>query len=472
MSVERVDRRAGFALDTDVAVVGGGAAGVAAAMTAARCGLDVTLVERYGFYGGGAVAGLSGTVCGLYAASANAAAPPEQVVFGFADEFVRLLESRGGLTAPVRYGKTYTRVHDPLVWREAADHVLHEAGVRVLLHCTVTGALLDGDRVAGLVAYSKEGTVELRAGITIDASGDADVVAMAGFPSFVGDEGRVQNPTMIFRLGGVDTGRFLRAYGADTIMPERFSELLRAHNGRGYFLPRAKIWLFTTTRPGELLCNCTRVIGPDGRELNPLLARDLTDAELEGRRQVREYWRFFRDHIEGCEASWVNDTGVQVGVRQTRQVSGVARLANGDILRGAKFAGGIARSPWPIELHSGEKPRVAWLLDDVYEVPYGCFVPQRGEGLLVAGRCLSAEHEAVASARVTAQCFSYGHAIGHAAAMCLEAQCEPRVLRGEDVRDRLNRDGARLGTGSALPLNSLRSDAADAPDGADEGGAE
>jgi len=291
---------------------------------------------------------------------------------------------------------------------------------------------------------------DLRAKITIDASGDADVVAMAGFPSFVGDEGRVQNPTMIFRLGGVDTVRFLRAYGADTIMPERISELLRAHNGKGYFLPRAKIWLFTTTRPNELQCNCTRIIGPDGRELNTLYARDFTDAELEGRRKVREYWRFFRDHVEGCAASWVNDTGVQVGVRQTRQARGITLLANDDILRGAKFADGIARSPWPIELHAGAKPRVEWLLDDFYEVPYGCFVPQRGDGLLVAGRCLSAQHEAVASARVTAQCFSYVHAVGHAAAMCLESGVEPRALAGAAVRDRLNRDGARLDAETAL----------------------
>ncbi|HTO50096.1 MAG TPA: FAD-dependent oxidoreductase [Burkholderiales bacterium] len=445
-----IDRRAGFRLETDVLVAGGGAAGVAAAVTAARQGRKVTLVERYGFCGGGAVAGMSGTVCGLYAASADPQARPEQVVFGFADEFVRLLASRGGLTPPVRYGKTYTRVHDPLVWREAADHVLRAAGVQVLFHTTVTGALLDGDRVAGLAAYSKEGPLELRARLTIDASGDADVVAMAGFPSFVGDNGRVQNPTMIFRLGGVDTGRFLRAYGADTIMPEQVSELLRQHGGKGYFLPRAKIWLFTTTRPNELLCNCTRVLGPDGRELNTLNARDFTDAEFEGRRQVREYARFFRDHLAGCEQSFVVDTGTQVGVRQTRQAQGVATLANADILAGRKFADGIARSPWPIELHAGARPRVEWLLEDWYEVPFGCFVPARGAGLLVAGRCLSAEHEAVASARVTAQCFSYGHAIGHAAALCLDAGVEPRALDGRDVRDRLNRDGARLDAAATL----------------------
>ena len=96
----------------------------------------------------------------------TAAAPPEQLVFGFADEFVRLLESKGGLTPPVRYGKTYTRVHDPLVWREAADHLLREAGVRVLFHAVIIGALLDGDRVDGAVAWSKEGSIELRAKLT------------------------------------------------------------------------------------------------------------------------------------------------------------------------------------------------------------------------------------------------------------------------------------------------------------------
>lgn len=440
-----MDRRPTSRLNADVAVVGGGAAGVAAAITAARQGLRVVLVERYGFCGGGAVAGHSGTVCGLYEANDDATVPPIQRVFGFAQEFVKRLDHADGLAPPVRYGKTYTRVHDPLVWREVADALLAEAGVEVIYHAVATGVHFDGERVEGLRVWTKEGGVDLRAPVTIDASGDADVVAMAGLPSFVGDEGRVQNPTMIFRLLGVDTQRFEAAYGRDTIMPESITALIRSGNEAGaYALPRAKIWLFTTTRPGELLCNCTRVVGRDGRELNTLFARDFTEAEVEGRRQVREYARFFRDKLAGCEASFVNDTGVQVGVRQTRQVRGVARLANTDVLAGTKSPDGIALSPWPIELHAGAKPRVEWLLNDVYEVPYDCFVPERGEGLLVAGRCLSAEHEAVASARVTAQCFAYGHAVGHAAAIAVKERMAPRALRGADLRAVLNRDGARL----------------------------
>jgi hypothetical protein len=441
-----VDRRDVIPQDTDVLVVGGGAAGVAAAVTAARQGLRVTLVEKYGFCGGGAVAGMSGTICGMYEASDKPDARPEQVVHGFLDDFVRAMEARNGLAPPVRYGKTYTRVHDPLIWREAADALLLEAGVTVVYHAVATSVLLEGgERIEGAVIFSKEGPIRIRAGITIDASGDADLVAMAGFPSFVGQNGTVQNPTMIFRLLGVDVGRFVARYGADTIMPEEISELIRKKGGGNeYRLPRAKIWLFPTTRPDELLCNCTRIVGRDGRELNTLYARDFTEAEIEGRRQMREYARFFRDNLEGCENSFVNDTGVQVGVRQTRQAKGVKMLRNTDVTRGAKFADGIARSPWPIELHAGAKPRVEWLINDVYEVPYGCFVPERGEGLLVAGRCLSAEHEAVASARVTAQCFSYGHAIGHAAALCIKDGMAPRAISGSDLRAILNRDGARL----------------------------
>lgn len=440
-----IDRRTISKLQTDILVIGGGAAGVAAAVTAARQGLKVLLVEKYGFCGGGAVAGMSGTICGMYEATDDRTALPRQVVHGFLDDFIAVMEEKGGLAPPVRYGKTFTRVHDPLVWRDAADALLTSAGVDVLYHAIATSVLMDGDRVEGVQVFSKQGPFEIRAAVTIDASGDADIVAMAGFSSFVGQDGRVQNPTMIFRLMGVDVDRFVERYGRDTIMGEEVTQLIRSKNaGNEYQLPRAKIWLFPTTRPGELLCNCTRVVGRDGRELNTLIAKDFTEAEIEGRRQAHEYSRFFRECLDGCANSFVNDTGVQVGVRQTRQARGVSLLRNEDVLKGSKFQDGIARSPWPIELHSGARPKVEWLLNDVYEIPYGCFVPERGEGLLFAGRCLSAEHEAVASARVTAQCFSYGHAIGHAAAICINERVAPRRISGLDLRHALNRDGARL----------------------------
>jgi len=357
------------------------------------------------------------------------------------------MDTRNGLTPPIRYGQTFTRVHEPLAWRESAEALLASQNVQVLYHTMVTDVLLDGgERVAGVVAYTKQGKLSVRARITIDASGDADLVAMAGFPTRIGQDGHVQNPTMIFRLSGVDVERFLAEYGEDSILPDRVTQQIMSANAAGdYKLPRAKVFLFPTPRPNELICNCTRIVGHDGRELNPMIARDFSEAEYEGRKQVREYERFFRDHLAGCENAYLNDTGVQVGTRETRQAVGMSTLSNHDVVSGAKRGDGIARSPWPIELHSGEKPRLSWLFEDYYEIPFGCFVPAQGESLLIAGRCLSAEHEAMASARVTAQCFSYGHAIGHAAALAIRENLAVREIRGEDIRQILNRDGAQLG---------------------------
>lgn len=443
-----MDRRPVETVTTDVLVVGGGAAGLAAACTAARQGLKVTLLERYGFCGGAAVAGLSGTVCGLYLARPGAAGKPEKIVFGFVDEFISAMNGRNGLTGPVRYGDTYTLVHEPLAWRETGDDLVQRHGVQVIYHATVIGVHKDGgERVEGVRAFTKQGAIDIRARVTIDASGDADLFAMADLPTNVGLDGKVQNPTMIFRMGNVDVQRFLAAYGSDAIMPDAVSKAIIEANAAGtYKLPRAKAFLFPTPRDNELLCNCTRVIGRDGRELNPLVASDLTEAEIEGRRQARQYWEFFRANLTGCENATLNDTGVQVGIRQTRQIVGMENLKNQDVETGRKRSDAIARSAWPIELHSGVKPRLSWLYDDYYDIPLGCFVPLRGESLLATGRCLSAQHEAMASARVTAQCFSYGHAIGHAAALSVKENIAVRNLHASDVRTLLNKDGACLDT--------------------------
>jgi flavin-dependent dehydrogenase len=161
----------------DVLVIGGGAAGIAAAITARRQGLDVILLERYGFCGGGAVAGYSGTVCGLYTASEKAK-QAEQLVFGFCSEFLNRLKKNDGVAEPVMYGKTMTRVHHPDIWKYTADQMLLEAGVRIFFHCRVFDVLQEGELIEGVLATAKEGVLEFRAGITVDASGDADVIQL------------------------------------------------------------------------------------------------------------------------------------------------------------------------------------------------------------------------------------------------------------------------------------------------------
>lgn len=430
--------------EVDAVVVGGGAAGVAAATVLGERGHSVLLVERYGFCGGGAVAGLSGTVCGLFTATEREANRPEQVVWGFTERFRARLEEIGGLTAPQRYGKTWTVTHDPMLWRANADRFLQAGRVRVLFHTQVVATIQEGETLWGVVLNSKSGMAAVHAKRVIDASGDGDVALRAGLATTKGRDGTIQNPTMIFRLNDVDVPRFLDFWGPDTISPQHVIDLLVAEDGKDLHLPRKKIWIFPTPRPHQLLCNATRVLGRDGRDLDVTDPADHTEAEMAGREQAADYAEFLRRRVPGCERAYLSDSGVEVGIRQTRTVTGVERLTNEDVLGKRKRADGIARCPWPIELHYGAKPKVEWLYDDYYEIPYGALVPASGENLIVAGRCLSAEHEALASARVTAQCFSYGQAAALATALSLESGRPYREIEGAEVRAALNAEGARL----------------------------
>lgn len=428
--------------DVDVVVVGGGAAGVAAATVCAEQGLDVVLLEQYGFAGGAAVAGMSGTICGMYLAGDHAV--PQQVVHGFTERFRRALHDRGGLTAPQRYGRTWASAHDPLMWRETADDLLTTAGVRVIYHASVTGVVLDGDQHRGVVVTSKAGRAAIHAHRTIDASGDAAVVARAGGAYRYGEGGRIQNPTMFFRLGGVDTAAFWSDFGDDTISPPHVSEAILHARADGADLPREKIWVFATTRPSELMVNATRLEAEDGRMLNVVDPEDFTIAEIRGRRQVRSYAAFLRDHVAGCADAYVVDTGVEAGIRQTRSIEAVEMLRDDDVVACRKRPDGIVRSPWPIELHDGAKPTLHWLIDDWYDVPYLSLVPRAGENVIVAGRCLGAEHRALASARVTAQCFEYGHAAAWATLRSLRDRVAYRDIAGESVAADLRASGSTI----------------------------
>ncbi|WP_281647302.1 FAD-dependent oxidoreductase [Parendozoicomonas sp. Alg238-R29] len=431
--------------ELDVLVVGGGSAGVAAATTCGRNGLKTALIEKYGFCGGAAVAGMSGTICGMYLASEDPSKEPEQVVFGFTEEFRRKLKEKGGVTEPQRYGRTFTVTHDPLMWREAADELLMDANVEIFYHTAVIGVVMDGEEYKGVVVESNAGQSVILAKRIIDASGDAAVVARAGGEYFFGDNGVIQNPTMFFRMGGIDMDTYLDYYGEDTICPPEVTAKILEVNASGeYSLPRHKIWIFPTTRPGEIMVNATRLAGQDGRVLNVIDPVDFTEAEVFGRKQVRDYARFLKNFVPGCEKSYVVDTGVEVGIRQTRSIEGVEKLSNEDVVTCRKREDSICRSPWPIELHSGTKPKLHWILEDWYDVPYNTLIPRVGENIIVAGRCLSAEHEALASARVTAQTFEYGHAAGQACVLSLKKNKSLRELKGQEVRARMIAAGSRI----------------------------
>lgn len=430
--------------EVDVAVAGGGAAGVAAAETVARHGRSVLVVEKYGFVGGAAVAGLSGTICGLFNSSERAN-DREIIVGGFAERFVRELLGRGGGTDPQRYGKTWVITHEPYCWKQAAEALLLGAGVHLLYHTMIVGVVKDGDAIKGLVVFSKSGLGVIRARAVIDASGDGQVVFSAGLGYTVGREGRVQNATMIYRLAGVDVTRFLAYWGDDTISPQKVVDLLvKEHAKDPGSYPRTKVWVFDTPRPNELLVNATRLVDEHEREYDPLDPFQATQAEIVAKHQVNRFTEFMRAAVPGCENAFVNDTATEIGVRQSRSIVGMERLTNVDVATRRKRPDGVVRSSWPIELHAGRTPTTEWLVDDFYEVPYGALVPVRGENIITAGRCISAEHEALASARVTAQCFGYGHAAGLATVEALRSGRSYREIDGAEIRRLLNLDGARM----------------------------
>ena len=430
----------------DVLVCGGGAAGVAAATTAAEFGLKTLLIEKYGFLGGAATAGYSGTICGLFYADEDPLKTgPRQAVYGFADRFYQELRARHAITEPQLYGKTYLLPFDPQVWKEAAEDIVLGSGTQILYHTSVVGVVMDGNEFLGVVIDTKAGIAQVLSKATIDATGDADLIYRAGLGYTKGDQGRVQCPTMIFRLAGVDVSRFKAWWGEDSIAPDKVTMLIRKVNEEeGASLPRLKGWVYPTGRPGELFMNVTMILGRDGRDLDMCDPEDHSEAEEVARKQVRRYAKFFKEHIPGCEESFVNDLSCEVGVRQTRSIEGVEQLRDADIEDARKRPDGITRCPWPIELHRGDAPYMHWLINDYYEVPYGAMVPKEGEGLIVAGRDISAEHHALASCRVTAQCFGYGQAAACACKTAIESNRRFREIKGEEIREILNALGAGL----------------------------
>ena len=418
----------------DVVIVGGGPAGIAASTTAAELGHKTLLIERLGYCGGAAVSGMSGTVCGLYmTVDEPRMAQPQQVIFGFAERFRAALEAKGGVTRPQIYGKTWVVTHDCATYKRVATDLVRGAGVDALYHTQMIDVIVEDHALAGLVLHTKSGYTRVSAERVIDASGDADAVFKMGLHTTKGDNGVIQNPTMMFKIGNVDVERYLDYWGEDTISPPKVISMLEARDE----LMRKKVWLFPTVNPREVLVNATKITGFDGRALDVTDPVDHTEAEQFSIYQARAFFEFLKENVPGCEDVYFIDYGAEVGVRQTRSIDGMARLMNTDVVGTIKRADAIARSSWPIELHYGAKPKTEWLVDDYYEVPFGTLVPREGRNVIVAGRCLSAEHEALASCRVTAQCFEYGRAAAIAADMSIRNELTFQEIDGVAVAERM-----------------------------------
>ena len=426
--------------DVDVVVAGAGSAGMVAAIASARNGASTLVIERGGFLGGVSTAVLD-TMYAFYAPGEA----QEKVVSGLPDEIVsRIHDYDAVLLRPNTFGSGTGITYNPETLKRVWDDFAREAGVRVLLHSFVTGAIVEGERVSGLTLVNKGGVHRVTAKVVIDASGDADVVAAAGGGyELAGRDGAQQTLTATFRMANVDER-------ALSVKKDQLHALMREANASGRFvLPREEGSVHRTTDKGVMATIMTRVPGtaPDDVE-------GISRAEAEGRAQAFEYFRFLKAMVPGYEQAVLVGTSPWIGVRETRRILGDAQVTGADVLGARRFEDGIARCGAPIEdHHAGRDTRWAYIPNSgTYTIPYRALLPRTLDGIVVAGRCLSATHDAHASARSIGTCMAMGQAAGSAAALAVRADVTPRRIPIGSLLELLDAQGADFGQrGSGAP---------------------
>ena len=428
--------------EVDVLVVGAGSAGCVAAIAAARAGARTMVVERYGFMGGIST-GVLDTFYGFYTPGV-----PKKVVGGIPDLVVAELEARGvAFLRPNTFGAGGGVTYDPETLKMVWDDLALASGARILLHsfCTDVLAADGGRRVAGVVVDGKRGLLRIAARQVVDATGDADICFRAGAPcEQAGEHEPAQTLTTTFRLANVDVER------ARSFPKDELHALMREANASGRFqLPREEGSIHRTPQLGVMLAIMTRIDGHD-----PTDPESLTAAEIAGRRQVREYVRFLVECVPGYQGARLVALSTQIGIRETRRIEGDYRLTVEDVLGARKFADTIGQCGAPVEDHHGGRD-TRWVYipeGGVYDIPFRALIPRGLDNVLVAGRCLSATHEAHASCRSMGQCMAMGEAAGTAAALCAAGDTDPRGLDVGLLQDRLVGGGAVLYDGQQTVL--------------------
>ncbi len=447
-------------MNTEVLVIGGGPAGVMAAIAAARQGAKTMLVEQTGCCGGMATSGLVGPFMTCYDAKGQ-----RMIIGGLFAELVDRMVERGYALHPadILGGTAFTSWiklgHDHVTPFEAEglklilDEMLEEAGVELLYHTAFLEPLLESKRICGVRVCSKAGIETIEARVVIDCTGDGDVATRAGVPFEMGNEelGLIQPATMFFHITHVDAevleqeiqSHLHLFYRKDGVNYRSLHwRVAEAREAGDWTLDRVSIGLFRMPKSDEWCVNTSRIIGIDSTD-----NKSLTQAELEGRRQADEILRFLQKYVPGCENVRLKATAAHVGIRESRHIQGEYRLTAEDLLGCKVPRDSVFIAANSVDVHGRFGPKsneYVAIQGDYYGVPYRSLLPQGVEGLLLAGRCLSADSTAAGAVRVMPPCMAMGQAAGTAAALCLREEVTPKELDPQLLRTVLKENGAIL----------------------------
>lgn len=440
-------------LTADVLVIGGGPAGLCAAVAAARGGADTLLIEQNGYCGGMATAGLVAPFMTCYDSGGSTV-----FIRGLFEEIVDRLVAVGGAIHPsqVETSSAFTsyigpgHIHVTPFKAEAlkriGDAMLVESGVRILYHTGFVDAVVEGDRISQVVVAMKEGLHAIRAKVIVDCTGDGDAAAAAGAAYQLGNgQGRIQPATMFFRIGGVDLAKvdadieanrdnFYRRDGVNYRSLHWWVE--KARQAGDWTLDRVSIGLFRGVDEDEWSINTSRVMGVDGTD-----SASLTRGEIIGRQQVEEIFRFLVKYVPGCENARLLQSASTLGIRETRHIAGTRTLTTDDILSCRVSEDAILLAANSVDVHGRFGPRSNEYITipegRCYGIPYGCLTPEGFGNLLVAGRCISADSDAAGAIRVMPPCMGIGQAAGAAAAMAAAGGVDTREVDVAALRDKL-----------------------------------
>lgn len=422
----------------DVLVLGGGPAGVAAAISAARQGVDTLLIEQMGEVGGIATEGLmshwtGNTKGGIY----------EEILDRSAD----LPDS-----PDKDFNGSPRQIINPEKLKTVLLEMLDEADCRFLLYTVASAPIVEDGKLKGVIIENKSGRQAVMAKVIIDSTGDGDIAARAGAEYCLGREtdGAMQPASLMFKIGGVDYSK--------AVFPSKFEDYIQIPAGEIQSLgkshlpfPAGHVLLYRSSLPGIVTCNMTNCIEVDGTK-----AEDLAKATLECRRQLKPILDFLHEFVPGYENCFLLSSAALIGVRETRHFKGIESITEQDIRDSRVFPDwAVTFASFNFDVHNmtGNGLDATGAQDafapTFYTIPYGCLVPKKLNGLLLAGRNISGTHMAHANYRVMPICANMGQAAGIAAALCAKDGIEPRDLDVAELQKILLKNGVLDPNGKA-----------------------